>query len=210
MGRLSKEEKLKPLDPINEAMAEVFLEKIGKVYNDIKEACRINSKKRRLQWAEDVFHDSIIKCYDTISRNGLKDLSVDGCKNYLFNAYNMNRIFDLKQPYNSRKVDSEEIFLHWNPIDEQDGKEKVRKELFNDYSVMQILDIAEKGSDITSFYCFRLYYLMEKMSFRKLVKLTGIKNAKSRVKEVFEYVKNNIDEEQILIDFEEKFGNNLE
>ena len=93
-GRLPKSEKNKPIDPNNKAVADEWMAVIGKEYETIKNACRVNSLKKGREWNEDVFQNTIVLCYDSICRNNLRDRTSQGCRNYLFNAYNMNIIHE--------------------------------------------------------------------------------------------------------------------
>ena len=204
-GRLSKEEKAKPISPENQADADLFMETIGREYDTIKDACRINSLKKGREWNEDVFQDTIVLCFESICRNGLKDTSSQGCRSYLFSAYNMNLIHEAVLPYNSRKVDDEELVNNYDPLDEREGEQKVKEQLFNDFAVVRILELAEANCDPLSFYCYRLKFLMDKMPYQKLVKITKIKSAKARVKSVIEWIKANVTEEELRKEFEEKY-----
>ena len=208
-GRLSKAKKNAPIDPHKRSMADEWMKTIGEHYQWIKEACRINSMKQGRDWSEDVFEDSIVLCYEAICRNGLKDLSEQGCKNYLFNAYKTNILHEKVIPYNSRKVDDEDMITNYDPIDEG-CREKVTRQLYNDFAVVKLLEMTEANVDQISFYCYRLKFLMPKMSYNNLVKLTKIKNAKARVKNVIEWIKENVTEEELMKDFEEKYGDSLE
>ena len=204
-GRLSKEEKAKPISPENQADADLFMETIGREYDTIKDACRINSLKKGREWNEDVFQDTIVLCFESICRNGLKDTSSQGCRSYLFSAYNMNLIHEAVLPYNSRKVDDEELVNNYDPLDEREGEQKVKEQLFNDFAVVRILELAEANCDPLSFYCYRLKFLMDKMPYQKLCKITKIKSAKARVKSVIEWIKGNVTEEELRKEFEEKY-----
>lgn len=205
-GRLSKEKKNQPIDPQKQAVADEWMKTIGEHYEEIKEGCRINALKQNKDWSEDVFSDSIVLCYECICRNSLKDTSVQGCKNYLFNAYRTNIIHDKVIPFNARRVDNEEIVNNYDPLDEREGEKKVREQLFNDFAVVRILELAEANCDPLSFYCYRLKFLMDKMPYQKLVKITKIKSAKARVKSVIEWIKENVTEDELRQEFEDKFG----
>lgn len=204
-GRLSKEAKNAPIDPNKRATADKWMETIGREYDTIKEACRINSLKKGRDWNEDVFEDSIVLCFESICRNGLKDTSSQGCRSYLFSAYNMNLIHEAVIPYNSRKVDDEELVNNYDPLDERECEQKVKEQLFNDFAVVRILELAECNVDSLSFYCFRLKNLLPKISYQKLVRLTKIKNAKARCKSVADWLKENVTEEELRKEFEEKY-----
>lgn len=208
-GRLSKEAKNAPIDPEKRAVADEWMTLIGNEYEKIKEACRINSLKQGREWNEDVFSDSIVLCYDCICRNGLKDRTSQGSRNYLFNAYKTNIIHDKVTPYNSRKVDDDEIVSNYDPLDEGDCEEKVRNQLYNDFATLKILELAEANCDGLSFYCFRLKHLLPKISYNKLVKLTNIKNAKARVKSVTEWLKLNVTEAELIEEFDKTIGDDF-
>ena len=205
-GRLSKAAKNAPIDPYKRDIADKWMKTIGEHYEAIKDGCRINALKQNKEWNEDVFGDSVVLCYESICRNGLRDTSIQGCKNYLFNSFKTNILHEKVIPYNSRRVDDETIVANYEKIDDNEAENKFRQQLFNDFATVRILEIAEKNCDSLSFYCYRLKFLIDKMSYNKLVKLTNIKNAKSRVKSVLEFIKNNVTEEELLKEFEEKFG----
>lgn len=205
-GRLSHADKEKPVDPVLRAVADKWMETIGREYEDIKNACRINAHKNDLEWSEDVFHSSIESCYSSICRNNLKDTSSQGCKDYLFKAVKMNLLHDKVEPYNARKSDGEEFFKTYDVIDENDAETKAMDEVFKDFCVHRILEEVEKVFDPQSFYLYRIKFLVPKTSYRRLVAMTGIKNAKSKVQAVVEWCKQNISEEQLIKEFEINFG----
>ena len=204
-GRLSKEEKAKPISPENQADADLFMETIGKNYEALKVGCRANQLKSNKPWSEDAFQDTVVLCYETIQRRGIRDKSDQGIRNYFFNAFRMNVLHEAVLPYNSRKVDDEELVNHYDPLDERDGEHKVKEQLFNDFAVVRILEVAEANCDPLSFYCYRLKFLMDKMPYQRLVTITKIKSAKARVKSVIEWIKENVTEEELRKEFEEKY-----
>lgn len=204
-GRLSKEEKAKPISPENQADADLFMETIGKNYETLKVGCRANQLKANKPWSEDVFQDTVVLCYETIQRRGIRDKSDQGIRNYFFSAFKMNVLHEAVLPYNSRKVEDEELVNNYDPMDEREGEQKVKEQLFNDFASLQLLELAETNCDSLSFYCFRLKHLLPKMSYAKLVKLTKIKNAKARCKSVIDWLKVNVTEEELRAEFEEKY-----
>lgn len=204
-GRLSKEEKAKPISPENQADADLFMETIGKNYEALKVGCRANQLKANKPWSEDAFQDTVVLCYETIQRRGIRDKSDQGIRNYFFNAFRMNVLHEAVLPYNSRKVDDEELVNNYDPLDERECEQKVKEQLFNDFAVVRILELAEANCDPLSFYCYRLKFLMDKMPYHRLVTITKIKSAKARVKSVIEWIKENVTEEELHKEFEEKY-----
>lgn len=204
-GRLSKEEKAKPISPENQADADLFMETIGKNYETLKVGCRANQLKANKPWSEDAFQDTVVLCYETIQRRGIRDKSDQGIRNYFFNALKMNVLHEAVLPYNSRKVDDEELVNNYDQLDERECEQKVKEQLFNDFAVVRILELAEANCDPLSFYCYRLKFLMDKMPYQRLVNITKIKSAKARVKSVIEWIKENVTEEELRKEFEEKY-----
>ena len=204
-GRLSKEEKAKPISPENQADADLFMETIGKNYEALKVGCRANQLKSNKPWSEDAFQDTVVLCYETIQRRGIRDKSDQGIRNYFFNAFRMNVLHEAVLPYNSRKVDDEDLVNNYDPLDERDCEQKVKEQLFNDFAVVRILELAEANCDPLSFYCYRLKFLIDKMPYQRLVNITKIKSAKARVKSVIEWIKENVTEEELRKEFEEKY-----
>ena len=204
-GRLSKEEKAKPISPENQADADLFMATIGKNYEALKVGCRANQLKANKPWSEDAFQDTVVLCYETIQRRGIRDKSDQGIRNYFFNALKMNVLHEAVLPYNSRKVDDEDLVNNYDPLDERECEQKVKEQLFNDFAVVRILELAEANCDPLSFYCYRLKFLMDKMPYQRLVNITKIKSAKARVKSVIEWIKENVTEEELRKEFEEKY-----
>lgn len=204
-GRLRKEDKLKPPTPEHQADADLFMETIGRNYEELKVGCRANQLKSNKPWSEDVFQDTILLCYETIQRRGIRDKTDQGIRNYFFNSLKMNVLHEKVIPFNARRVDDETIVDNYDPLDEREGEKKVMEQLYNDFAVVRILELAEANCDPLSFYCYRLKFLMDKMPYQKLVKITKIKSAKARVKSVIEWIKENVTEEELRKEFEEKY-----
>ena len=47
------------------------------------------------------------------------------------------------------------------------------------------------------------------MSYRKLVQITNIKNAKARVKSVIDWIKENVTESELIEEYEKTIGDDL-
>ncbi|MBQ0088581.1 MAG: hypothetical protein KBT27_04540, partial [Prevotellaceae bacterium] len=114
-------------------------------------------------------------------------------------------------PYTTRKeADSEVFFQTYDVIDENDAEAKIYNERYNDFATIKILQLVEDNFDATSFYVFRLKYMMPKMSMRKLINLTNIKNAKTRIKNILEWLRENVSEKGLEKEFEKIYLENNE
>lgn len=199
-GKLSREEKMKPIDPNLKQQADKWINEINSDFDEVMKACRANSVKRNIPFSDDVFQETIILCYNAITRNGLKDLSNQGCRNYFFRAYNMNIIYEYKKPYNKRRVHNDEILID-DRTEEDNG---LMKQIYDDFATTYILERIEGNVEPISFYLFRLKYLMPKMTYRKLVEITKVKDAKKRVRDVMRWVRENVTKEEINRGFRNK------
>lgn len=202
-GRLSEIEKSKPIDPVKKDIADRWLNYINSIYveykNKFEQYC--NSVKKKFE--EDVYSETIINCYDSICRNGLKDLSEQGMKNYLFQSFKMNVVRNAtyarqtKRTYNIDITEAHEEFMLKNePL-----ALKIKKQMLNDFTVTYILFQVENNFDIISFFCFRLKHLIPKMTYQRLRDITNINDCKRRVTTINKWVRDNIDKQEVYKEF---------
>lgn len=184
-------------------MADKWLNYINSIYieykNKFEQYC--NSVKKKFE--EDVYSETILNCYDSICRNGLKDLSQQGMKNYLFQSFKMNVVRNAtyarqtKRTYNVDISEAHEEFLLKNeplPL-------KIKKQMLNDFTVTYILFQVENNFDIISFFCFRLKHLIPKMTYQRLRDITNINDCKRKVTTINKWVRDNIDKQEVYKEF---------
>lgn len=202
-GRLSEIEKSKPIDPVKKEVADKWLNYINSIYveykNKFEQYC--NSVKKKFD--EDVYSETIINCYESICRNGLKDLSEQGMKNYLFQSFKMNIIRnntyarEQKRTYNVDITEAHEEFMLKNePL-----ALKIKRQMLNDFTVIYILSQIEEKFDIVSFFCFRLKHMIPKMTYQRLRDITNINDCKRRVTIINRWVRDNINKEEVYKEF---------
>lgn len=68
-------------------MNEYFINYIGENYNKIK---RKFKKLLRYKFNEDIFHNTIYKCHETITKNNIEFITDDEIIKYLYGAFKMN------------------------------------------------------------------------------------------------------------------------
>lgn len=201
MGRLSNEAKQIP--PQYTDVADEWMKKIGTVYESCKKRYYKMCRDMHLNIDEDIFSSTVINCYDSISRNGLEDLSQQGCENYLFKAFRTN-MYQVSN-YNKRKVDGDINSIGEKFID--DNGDKIREQVLKDYTVIYILNLIENNFDEISFNLWRFKNLAEKMTYDKLRNITGVKDCKKRIIAINDWLRENVSKEEILKNFEEYFDN---
>lgn len=191
-------------------VADKWMEVISVRYNEIKEGFTMECRKTMTDFDEDIFHSTILNCYNTIKLKGLTDLTEQGMKNYLFRAFKMNTKREALYMRNARRdnniSDSDAMSVYErNGMDEETTEEKIRKQVLNDYSVVYILNRVEENFDTISFYCFRLKWLMPKMTYQKLCEITKVKDCKKRCIDIMKWLKENVNKEDILTEFEKEY-----
>lgn len=191
-------------------VADKWMEVISVRYQEIKEGFIMECRKTMTDFDEDIFHSTILNCYNTIKLKGLTDLTEQGMKNYLFRSFKMNTKREALYMRNARRdnnisgVDAMSVYER-NGLEDETTEEKVRKQLLDDYSVVYILNMVENNFDIISFYCFRLKWLIPKMTYQRLREITKVKDCKKRCIDIMKWLKENVNKEDILTEFEKEY-----
>lgn len=197
MARRGRIGKNKPaITEENQTAADLFIETIGKCYNDYK------NQFDKYGYPEDTINTTIVYCYEAMQRNGLKDKTEQGIKNYFYRAYNTN-VRCHHDPYSQRKDDNQEPIK--DELISETAEEKYNRQLFNDYTALYILKAAEQQFDKVSFWCFRIKHLVPKTSYEKLRQITGVKDCKRRVVKINKWLRENITKDEIRESFQEDF-----
>lgn len=194
---------------MNEVLANNFLELVNSRYLSLRMKWRKHMNDRCIVWDDDVFNDTILKVYDKILSNGIDDNSENGMLNYLFKSFILNIKRDKQYSRNAYKDDnidpSFELDKQFNGDDEMEMK--IRRDVFDDWSVVYLLKLVEDNFDSISFYCFRLYYIIPKMTYESLRKITKIKDCKKRVITIKKWLRNNISEQELKERFNKYYDN---
>lgn len=175
---------------------EIFLKTIGDNYRQIKKELQNFSKG---QWDEDIFQDSIVKCYNAITKKGyLKDTSLQGCKNYLFRSFKTNLVRETQYCRNKLRA-------NWSEVVDMPDTKSDHTDLFNDYASIYIchkIEQAIRDNIITDdeYYCFR-QKTFNKITYKKL----NIPDARKKVKRVRDWCRKNIDYNEIVNQFNEYY-----
>lgn len=199
----------------NKWLADDFLRIIGQIYDEY-----MHKFRDLLHWSEDIIQDSILRTYQAILWNGCnspikitrdtpEEARITVWKNKWFvSCKNNNTVGKPKYDINnSDTFDDEVIKLSNSPADT--SQKKVMNDIYNDYRTMYLLDLVCSNYDIQTCYCFRLYYCVPGMTYKKLTALTKMKDAKTRVVAVNKYLRENLDKISSDIDthFKEEYPN---
>lgn len=193
----------------NETQARKYLNLANDKYLDYLKKWRTHIQDKGYDWDEDVFSDTIIKVYDNILKNGIKDDSEEGLSNYWFKSFIVNIKREKQYSrnlYRDMNVDaSEELDKEYNGDDEL--KLKIKRHIYDDWLSVRLLQIVEQNFTSKEFRCFRLYYIVPKMTYEKLRDLTKIKDCKKIVNTIKKWLIENTDKHQLDKEFSKWYDN---
>jgi len=196
--------------------AEIFLEHIGKHYNEIETKLKMLSGRNHQPYDKDAYQDVIIKCYKRIEKKGtLNDKSPYGIESYLIKSY-FNCLIDIKRSAEKQKRDlnynSDNIADLYEKFYNQNNntvRAKIAKDLFSDFSILYIMTQVEDNFDQESFYLYRLKVLSN-LTYQQIAQKTQNKGCRQKILDVKNWVKDNIIKEDIKKAFNEIYGELLE
>lgn len=191
----------------NEINAKKFLNVINSQYHILYKKWRQYCNQIDIMFDEDIYNETILKCYDYIISNNINDSTEKGMVDYFFKAFINNIKRDKQYARNQNRDEVTDImaFLDSQIDDNDELFYKKKKEYFNSFMKQYILNYAGNNFDMVSFYCFRLYYLIPKMNYQKLKELTKIMDCKKRVVAIKKYIQDNINKNDIYKEFLLKF-----
>lgn len=180
-----------------------FLKFANDHYEDYKKKWAKYLYDRQVDFDEDVFSETVLKVYDYINTNGIKDDSDSGLANYWFKSFNTNIKREKQYSRNvnrDKNIDAtEELSKEMNG--EYELQLKIRRHVFEDWSIVYILRLVEDNFDSISFHCFRLYYILDKMTYSKLREITKVPDSKKRVVTIKNWLKDNLTKQKMEKEF---------
>ena len=201
-GRLSKKEKEK--EPQYTDVADKWLQYIGTIYEEYRMKYFKMANDLNYKVSEDMLNDTILACYNSIARNNLSDTTEQGMRNYLFRAFKVN--LNAVSNYDKRKDVVDDLTALAEQYENQGEAtyNKIKKQLFEDYALIYILEQVENNFDTISFHCYRLKTMLP-CTYQRLREITKIKDCKKRVVNVMKWVRNNITKKEILTNFKKQY-----
>lgn len=195
-GRLGNKEIVISED--NQKAADKWLQYIGKVYD---EYLIFFSNGEGMDEASEKLNTTILNCYDAIRRNGLKDDTEQGMKNYLYRAYQTNKwALKVNDKYTKRRelVDDDTLVTYYDNTIQEDTEEKITKQLYDDFRAVYLVTMVEENMDRTDSFCWRVKHFVPNATYKNISKITNTPNAKSRVIRVNKWLKENIDNKAVM------------
>ena len=194
-GRLSKTEQEK--EPQYKDVADKWLQYIGTIYEEYRmKYFKMANDLNYNNVNEDMLNDTILACYNSIARNNLSDTTEQGMRNYLFRAFKVN--LNAISNYDKRKdvVDDLSTLAEQYENQGEATYNLIKKQLFDDYSLIYILEMVENNFDTITFHCFRLKTMLP-CTYQRLREITKVKDCKKRVVKVNKWLRENMTRQDI-------------
>lgn len=194
----------------------IFLSYINDHYAQLKNKYNAFCREKQYDWDEDIFSDTILKCYESISKKGkLNDTTNQGIENYFFRSFKQN-IQREKQYCRVSKRDlnitSDNVFQlydEWYNEENMPEKTKLLNDLWKDFATLYILMKVEDNWDSEHFLLFKLKYLVPQMTYKKLQEKTQAKKCRQKVVNVKNWVRENVKKQEIKDAFTRIYGDFL-
>lgn len=193
----------------NQWLADDFMNYVGTIYDEY-----FNNFVEILQFEPDIVQDSLMRTYNAILYNGIDNpVYVDEntpveerekiYRNKWFIACKNNGSVGITSDrYRTRRSDND--ITHILKDEEYTtADDKVRNDMWNDFRTLYLLEHVCKNFSVQTCYCFRIYYMVPDMTYKKLQQLTKLKDARTRVTTVNRYLREN--KERLQKDMEKAF-----
>lgn len=178
----------------------IFSNVIAKHYEEYQRKLRQWAFLNSVDFDEDVLQETFVKCYDLISRKGLKDKTKQGCLNYFFLAFR-NNTYQQHLQNGKRLIDDNADVFKLEIEDEDVALIEEQRRQYADLARQYILQEVQKNFDNISYSIFRLRYLVnldgKQPTFKQLKIITKVPDTRKRLLEVNKWVKQNVTKEHI-------------
>ena len=189
--------------------ADKFINTVNDNYETIKKELQSYCDSVGQSFDEDIFQDTILKCYTLIDKQGImKDSSYQGCKNFMFQSFKRNLKRETQYARNQKRDGNITNIGKYNEIylnSKLTSEEKLKSDLRKDFFTLYLLGKVEENFDDEHFYLFRLKTFTN-MTYAALAEKTGIKGCRQKVVDVKNWLKENVSKEEIEKAFEDNYG----
>lgn len=187
----------------------IFINYINNHYQELYNRFQAFCNNKNYKFDEDIFQDTIVKCYNLINRKGLEDISDKGIENYFFMSFKQNLQRESQYARNQKRDDNVVNITgayseYLNSLLTQ--KEKLKSDLYKDFATLYLLSAAEEHFDYEHFNLFRQKTFDKNMTYQKLQEKTGLKGVRQKVVDVKNWLKNNVSQSEVKREFEAIYG----
>ena len=181
---------------------------ISQNYNNLKQVCKDVCKRNKEQYSEDSLNDTVIQIHKIIQKKGkLDDMSDNGIMRYFVRSYVNNLRMEKRYAYH-KKRDYNITQEEFNDRYEQSlssKRDKIIKDLLEDFSVLYIMKLVELNFPPEQLYLYKLKMICNK-TYKQIHDETRIKKSRDKIIEVNKWVKHNLTRDVIKKEFFEIYG----
>ena len=185
---------------------------ISQNYNNIRQICNDVCKRNKEQYSEDALNDTVIQIHKIIQKKGkLDDMSDNGIMRYFVRSYVNNLRMEKRYAYH-KKRDYNITQEEFNDRYEQSlssKRDKIIKDLLEDFSVLYIMKLVELNFPPEQLYLYKLKMICNK-TYKQIHDETKIKKSRDKIIEVNKWVKNNLTRDVIKKEFFDIYGDLIE
>lgn len=185
---------------------------INQNYNSLKQVCKDVCKRNKEQYSEDSLNDTVIQIHKIIQKKGkLDDMSDNGIMRYFVRSYVNNLRMEKRYAYH-KKRDYNITQEEFNDRYEQSlssKRDKIIKDLLEDFSVLYIMKLVELNFPPEQLYLYKLKMICNK-TYKQIHDETRIKKSRDKIIEVNKWVKHNLTRDVIKKEFFEIYGDLIE
>ena len=181
-------------------------------YNNIKHICQQLCIKNKETFSEDILNDTVIQIHKIIQKKGkLNDMSCSGITNYFIRSYVNNLRCEKRYAYHKKRDHniSQEEFNQRYEQTHSSKKDKIIKDLLEDFSVLYIMKLVELNFPPEQLYLYKLKMLCKK-TYKEIHDQTHIKKSRDKIIEVNKWVKENLTRDKIKAEFLDIYGDLIE
>lgn len=181
---------------------------ISQNYNNLRQICNDVCKRNKEQYSEDALNDTVIQIHKIIIKKGkLDDMSDNGIMRYFVRSYVNNLRMKKRYAYH-KKRDYNITQEEFNDRYEQSlssKRDKIIKDLLEDFSVLYIMKLVELNFPPEQLYLYKLKMICNK-TYKQIHDETRIKKSRDKIIEVNKWVKNNLTRDVIKKEFMSIYG----
>lgn len=194
---------------MNEQKAEdVYFTCLNKNYNNLKQVCKDVCKRNKEKYSEDTLNDTVLQIHKIIQKKGkLDDMSDNGIMRYFVRSYVNNLRMEKRYAYHKKRdfnITQEEFNVrHEESLSSK--RDKIIKDLLEDFSVLYIMKLVELNFPPEQLYLYKLKMICNK-TYKQIHDETKIKKSRDKIIEVNKWVKHNLTRDVIKKEFFEIYG----
>lgn len=190
-----------------------FINYISEHYDELKAKYKAFCGLNGYHWDEDIYSDTILKCYDAIAKKGkLNDTTAQGIENYFFISYKLNVKREGQYARNQKRdlnITSDNIngvYEEWYNDNHTTSRTKLLTDLWKDFSTLYIMNEVESNFPPEDFYLFKLKTLCN-MTYKEVQEKTNEKRIRQRIVDIKNWLKANVKKEDVKAAFYELYWN---